>query len=76
MKKGERPTLEDMVNSVDWYTLVSFSWLKTCLLIWIPLHTAVFLLPDAYRVLASAFLSILLGVIIALARKRSLGSSV
>lgn len=74
MKKGERPTLEDMVNSVDWYTLVSFSWLKTCLLIWIPLHTAVFLLPAAYRVLASAFLSILLGVIIALARKRSLGS--
>ncbi len=75
MSKGERPSLEDMVNSVDWYTLVSFSWLKTCLLIWIPLHTAVFLLPAAYRVLASAFLSILLGVIIALSRKHSVSNT-
>lgn len=66
---GERPGLRAMVESVDWYTLVSFSWLKTCLLVWIPCHTAVFLLPPEYRVLASAFLSILLGVIIAMARK-------
>lgn len=52
------------------YTVVRFSWIKTCLLVWIPCHTVVFLMPESFRVLASAFLSILLGVIIAVARKR------
>lgn len=62
-------TVEAMVNRIDWKTLVSFSWLKTCLLIWVPLHTIVFLLPIEYRVLVSAFLSILLGILIALSKK-------
>ncbi len=70
----DRLGLRGMVASVDWYTLVSFSWLKTCLFVWIPCHTAVFLLPPEYRVLASAFLSILLGVIIAMARKSQTGA--
>lgn len=62
-------TLKAMVERIDWYGLVSFSWLTTCLFIWIPLHTAVFLLPAEYRVLASAFLSILLGALIAFSKK-------
>jgi hypothetical protein len=68
-KKGQKILIKDMVDKVDWYTMVSFSWLKTCLLIWIPLHTIVFLLPTQYRVLASAFLSILLGILVALSKK-------
>jgi hypothetical protein len=62
-------TISAMVERVDWYRMVSFSWLTTCLLIWIPFHAAVFLLPSEYRVLASAFLSILLGVLIAVSNK-------
>lgn len=65
-------SLRDMVETTDWYTLVSFSWLKTCLFVWIPCHTIVFLMPSEYRVLASAFLSILLGLIIAYSKKGSI----
>ncbi len=62
-------TIDAMINRVDWQTLVKFSWIKSCLFIWIPLHTIVFLLPMEYRVLASAFLSILLGILVALTKK-------
>ncbi|SMC91422.1 hypothetical protein [Papillibacter cinnamivorans] len=64
-------TVKYFVDKIDWYTIVGFSWLKTCLLIWVPLHTIVFLLPAQYRVLASAFLSILLGVLVALTKLKS-----
>lgn len=62
-------TLQMLVDKVDWYSIVSFSWLKTCIFIWIPCHTVVFLLPGEYRVLVSAFLSILLGILIAISKK-------
>jgi hypothetical protein len=67
--KTGKVTVKALVDKVDWYTMVSFSWLKTCTLIWIPCHTMVFLLPPQYRVLSSAFLSILLGSIVALSKK-------
>lgn len=66
---NKKVTVRELVDNTDWYTLVSFSWLKTCIFIWIPCHTIVFLLPSEYRVLASAFLSILLGLIIAYSKK-------
>lgn len=69
-KKGNKITVKDLVDRVDWYTIVSFSWLKTCIFVWLPCHTIVFLLPSEYRVLASAFLSILLGIIIAISKKK------
>ncbi len=69
-KKESKITIKDLVDRVDWYTIVSFSWLKTCIFVWIPCHTIVFLLPPEYRVLASAFLSILLGIIIAISKKK------
>lgn len=75
-KKGENITIKDFVDRIDWYTIVSFSWLKTCTLVWIPCHTAVFLLPPQYRVLASAFLSILLGILVAISKKGSQKSEV
>lgn len=70
-KNGGSITVKEMVDRVDWYTIVSFSWLKTCIFVWIPCHTIVFLLPVQYRVLASAFLSILLGIIVAISKKGS-----
>ncbi|WP_326512823.1 hypothetical protein [Clostridium intestinale] len=62
-------TVSEMVNRVDWQGMVGFSWLKTCIFVWMPCHTIVFLLPPEYRVLASAFLSILLGVLVAISKK-------
>lgn len=68
-KNGGKVTVKELVDRVDWYTIVSFSWLKTCIFIWIPCHTIVFLLPVQYRVLVSAFLSILLGILVATSKK-------
>jgi len=61
-------TIEAMIDRVDWQRLVRFSWIKSCLLIWVPLHTIVFLLPMEYRVLMSAFLSIILGILVAITK--------
>lgn len=66
---GEKITFVGLVDKIDWHTLVEFSWAKTCPLFWIPAHTVVFLLPGEYRVLVSAFLSIALGLMLALAKK-------
>lgn len=67
----DRITLDTMVKRIDWFSMVSFSWLKSCIFIWIPCHTVVFLLLPEYRVLASAFLSILLGILVAFSKKNA-----
>ena len=67
--RGRKVALRELVKKVDWETMVCFSWVKTCVFIWIPLHAIVFLLPSQYRVLASALLSVLLGVLIAVSKK-------
>jgi hypothetical protein len=72
-KSRDAFSLKTMAGKVDWYNLVSFSWLNNCICIWMPCHTLVFLLPMEYRVLASAFLSILLGVLVAVSKKISNG---
>jgi hypothetical protein len=64
-----RTTISGLIDRNDWHSLVEFSWLKTCPLFWIPAHTIVFLLPAQYRVLVSAFLSIALGLLLAIAKK-------
>jgi len=68
-KKGGSVSLKELIDKNDWNSLVEFTWLKTCPFFWIPAHTIVFLLPSQYRVLVSAFLSIALGLLLALAKK-------
>lgn len=68
-KKGGKVTLKELIAKNDWHSLVEFSWLRTCPFFWIPAHTIVFLLPSQYRVLISAFLSIALGLLLAIAKK-------
>lgn len=68
-RKGGSVSLKELIDKNDWNSLVEFTWLKTCPLFWIPAHTIVFLLPSQYRVLVSAFLSIALGLLLALAKK-------
>lgn len=67
-KFTENITVEAMVQRIDWKAMVSFSWIKSCILIWTPCHTMVFMLPMEYRVLTSAFLSILLGILVAMTK--------
>ncbi len=68
-KKGGKVTISELIDKNDWHSLVEFSWLKACPFFWIPAHTIVFLLPGQYRVLVSAFLSIALGLLLAIAKK-------
>jgi hypothetical protein len=68
-KNGGSVSLKELIDKNDWNSLVEFTWLKTCPFFWIPAHTIVFLLPAQYRVLVSAFLSIALGLLLALAKK-------
>lgn len=69
-EKNSKITLSNLVDRVDWHSLVEFSWAKTCIFFWIPAHTIVFILPSEYRVLVSAFLSIALGLLLSLAKKK------
>lgn len=68
-KKGGKITISELVEKNEWHSLVEFSWLKACPFFWIPAHTIVFLLPVQYRVLVSAFLSIALGLLLAISKK-------
>ncbi len=65
----KKVTINDLVNEVDFNMLIGFSMLKTIPFFWIPCHTLVFLMPPQYRVVASAFLSIALGLMLAIAKK-------
>jgi len=62
--------LESVVSRIDWAGFVSFVFLRTIPLFWIPAHTVTFLLPAEYRVLVAAYLSIALDGILAFARLR------
>lgn len=68
-KNGGKVTMSELIDKNDWHSLVEFSWIKTCPFFWIPAHTVVFLLPPQYRVIISAFLSIALGLLLAIAKK-------
>ena len=68
-KNGGKVTMSELIDKNDWHSLIEFSWIKTCPFFWIPAHTIVFLLPPQYRVIASAFLSIALGILLTIAKK-------
>ena len=62
--------LKEVCSKIDWYSFISFVLLKTIPFFWIPAHTITFLLPEAYRVLVAAFLSLALGAILATAKRK------
>lgn len=63
-------TLGGVVKRIDTAGFVTFVVGKTVPLFWIPAHTLTFLLPGEYRILAAAMLSIALGLILTIAKKR------
>ena len=60
--------VHDILKSLNWSVIWHFSIKKTVPFFWIPAHTIVFLLPSQHRLLAAAFLGLVLGVILAFAR--------
>ena len=66
----KKPSLNDVLKDADWNSYVNFVLLKTIPFFWIPAHTITFLLPSEYRIVAAAFLSIALGIFLALANKK------
>ena len=67
---GESTAFNNLVEAIDWQQFFSFVVLKTIPFFWIPAHTITFLLPDEYRVLMAAVLSIALGLILSLVRRK------
>ena len=67
--EGTSPTLNMIVEKIDWGQFFSVVIAKTIPFFWIPAHTITFLLPSEYRVMMAAVLSIALGMILALAKR-------
>ncbi len=63
-------SITKVVQRIDTASFVSFVVMKTVPFFWIPAHTLTFLLPGQYRVLAAAMLSIALGLILTVAKKK------
>ena len=58
--------LNQIIDRIDWNYFFSFVILKTIPFFWLPMHTITFLIPENYRVLMAAYLSIALGMILTL----------
>lgn len=59
-----------MISTIDWPGFLRFVVGKTIPFFWIPAHTITFMLPDQYKVLFAASLSIVLGLILSYAKLR------
>ncbi len=62
--------ISGVVSDIDWSGFIKFVVGKTIPFFWVPAHTITFLLPDQYRVLFAASLSIVLGLILSYAKLR------
>lgn len=62
-------SFNDISHRIAWRELAGFAF-KINLFLWLPCHTVVFLLPSVYRVLAAAFLSMVLGGVLGYAKSR------
>ncbi len=63
-------TMTKVVNRIDTASFITFVVAKTVPFFWIPAHTLTFLLPSEYRILSAAMLSIALGLILTIAKKK------
>ncbi len=61
---------KDVTNHIDFHEFLNFIVLKTIPFFWIPAHTITFLLPENYRVLMAAYLSVVLGFLLSMAKSR------
>ena len=68
---GDAITFGKAISTIDWSGFIKFVVGKTIPFFWIPAHTITFLLPDTYKVIFAASLSIVLGLILSMAKLRS-----
>jgi hypothetical protein len=68
-------TVTKVVQRIDTASFVTFVVAKTVPFFWVPAHTLTFLLPSEFRVLAAAMLSIALGLILTIAKKKKSASA-
>lgn len=59
-----------VVERINFSHFLNFVVLKTIPLFWIPAHTITFLLPENYRVLMAAYLSVVLGFLLTIAKQK------
>jgi len=67
---GEKTPVSTIIGEIDWGRFIKEIVGITIPLFWIPAHTITFLLPDQYKVLFAASLSIVLGLILSFAKMR------
>jgi hypothetical protein len=67
IKNSSFTRISTMIGQVDWPEYLIFI-LKMLTFFWIPVHTLVFLLPEVYRVITAAFLSIILGIFLTIGK--------
>jgi hypothetical protein len=66
----------DVINRIDFNHFFSFVILKTIPFFWIPAHTITFMLNSNYRVLMAAYLSIALGFILTISKKKNINQNI
>jgi hypothetical protein len=71
LKKVIHIPFEDVTNHIDFPYFLNFVVLKTIPFFWIPAHTITFLLPENYRVLMAAYLSVILGFLLSINKKNT-----
>jgi hypothetical protein len=68
IKKIIQVPFEQVTNQIDFSQFLNFVVLKTIPFFWIPAHTITFLLPENYRVLMAAYLSVVLGFLLSITK--------
>ena len=64
---GERlVSLKNVIDNIDFKTLIGFTIAVTVPCFWIPAHTISFMLPGEYQIIMAASLSIALGILLSL----------
>lgn len=71
LKKIIHIPFEQVTRQIDFPQFLNFVVLKTIPLFWIPAHTITFLLPENYRVLMAAYLSVVLGFLLSITKHKS-----
>lgn len=69
-RRADGRSHEALLASIDWPRFIRVVVLQSIPFFWVPAHTVTFLLPEGFRVIWSALLSIALGVILSLAPRR------
>ena len=59
----------DHFRQIDWKVMWNFVFKKTLIFFWIPAQTLTFMLPEDFRILMAALLSIILGILLSFANR-------